>query len=138
MTLIVAPVEGFDSLVSVAEASDYMTKFGHEWGSDLVKQEVALRQATQYIVNRYQVKESYLDPVHSQIKHATCEAAIRAMQGVLFVDVEAQVVTRETVGPITVERSTPKGSVSKSYAVIDALMRGMTDGSTGVVRLVRA
>ena len=133
--LIVAPAEGFDSLVSVAEADDYMTKFGHEWGSDTGKQEIALRVGSQYILNRYRVKAGYLDPVHSQIKHATCEAAIRAFTGSLFEDVAAEFVTRETVGPITVEKA-QTGRTQKRFGVIDALMMGMTTGMNQI-KLVR-
>lgn len=47
--LIVAPLEGFTSLVSLEDASQYMTDFGHAWPADEPRQEIALRQATQYL-----------------------------------------------------------------------------------------
>ena len=136
--LIVAPEEGFDTLVTLAEAQDYMTRFGRDWPADEAKQEVALRVGTQYIVTEYDIRPEFLDPVADRLKHAACEAALRAANGSLFADVDAQAVTEESVGPITTKYAHPVNSGQKRFGVIDALMRGLTKGGAGMVRFERA
>ena len=136
--LIVAPEEGFDTLVTLAEAQGYMTRFGRDWPADEAKQEVALRVGTQYIVTEYDIRPEFLDPVADRLKHAACEAALRAANGSLFADVDAQAVTEESVGPITTKYAHPVNSGQKRFGVIDALMRGLTKGGAGMVRFERA
>ena len=138
MALTVAPAEGFDSLASLTEAASYMAKFGRSWPVTEGEQEIALRNATQYICNFYSVGAQHLDPVAQGIKDACCEAAWRAADGSLFVDVDPQAVTEESVGPITTKYAVPIGGCQKRFGVIDALMRGFTGGLVGQVRLVRA
>ena len=135
--LIVAPEQGFDSLVTLAEAQGYMERMGYDWPAEEAKQEIALRRGTQYIVTMYRVRSEFLDPVAEVIKSATCEAALRAANGSLFADVEAQSVTEETVGPITTKYAEPGNGGQKRFGVIDALMQGVMGGG-GVVKLVRA
>ncbi|MFG5778033.1 DnaT-like ssDNA-binding protein [Comamonas sp. J-3] len=136
--LIVAPEEGFDTLVTLAEAQDYMTRFGRDWPAVETEQEIALRVGTQYIVTEYDIRPEFLDPVADRLKHAACEAALRAANGSLFADVDAQAVTEESVGPITTKYAQPVNSGQKRFGVIDALMRGLTKGGAGMVRFERA
>jgi len=136
--LVVAPEDGYDSLVSLAEAQDYMERMGYHWPADEAKQEIALRRGTQYVVTMYSIRPEFLDPVADTVKHATCEAALRAADGSLFSDVDAQAVTEESVGPITTKYAQPANGGQKRFGVIDALMRGMTTGGVGQVKFVRA
>lgn len=140
MPLIVAPEEGYDSLVSLEDADAYCADMGHAgWtGSDQVK-EAALRRATQYLSTRYSILPEYLDPVHKNVKAACCEAALRALSGSLSADVSAAVVTEKTVGPITVAYDTHvRNGGQTRFTILDDLLRGLTDGMAGAVRLVRA
>jgi hypothetical protein len=139
MALTVAPTEGYDSLVSLANAQAYMTRMGHTWGwegEDAAK-EVNLRQATQYLLSAYTIKPEYLDPVASNVESACCEAALRASTGALFEDVAAQHVESVTVGPISRKMSAPSNGGQKRFAVIDALLRELITGR-GAIRMVRA
>lgn len=136
--LVVAPQDGYESLVSLAEAQDYMERMGYDWPAEVPQQEIALRRGTQYVVTMYGIRPEFLDPVADALKHATCEAALRAADGSLFSDVDAQAVTEESVGPITTKYAQPANGGQKRFGVIDALMRGMTTGGVGQVKLVRA
>lgn len=135
--LVVAPENGYDSLVSLAEAQDYMERMGYDWPAEEAQQEIALRRGTQYVVTMYSIRPEFLNPVADAVKHATCEAALRASDGSLFSDVDAQAVTEESVGPITTKYAQPANSGQKRFGVIDALMRGMTTGGVGQVKFVR-
>ena len=135
--LVVAPEDGYDSLVSLAEAQSYMERMGYDWPAEVSKQEIALRRGTQYVVTMYSIRPEFLNPVADAVKHATCEAALRASDGSLFSDVDAQAVTEESVGPITTKYAQPANSGQKRFGVIDALMRGMTTGGVGQVKFVR-
>jgi len=134
----VAPQDGYDSLVSLAEAQGYMERMGYDWPAEEAKQEIALRRGTQYVVTMYSIRPEFLDPVTDTVKHATCEAALRAADGSLFSDVDAQALTEESVGPITTKYAQPANGGQKRFGVIDALMRGMTTGGVGQVKFVRA
>lgn len=138
MALIVAPADGFDSLVSVAEADAYMAALGHSaWtGTDEAK-EVALRRATQYLLAHYRIRPEYLDPVHSRVEDACCEAALRALAGTLYTDVAAQEATEKTVGPITVKYAASRTGGQVRFALIDDLLRGLVVGA-GMIPVVRA
>lgn len=136
--LVVAPEDGYDSLVSLVEAVSYMERMGYDWPAEVAKQEIALRRGTQYVVTMYSIRPEFLDPVADAVKHATCEAALRASDGSLFSDVDAQAVTEESVGPITTKYAQPANGGQKRFGVIDALMRGMTTGGVGLVKFVRA
>ena len=135
--LVVAPEDGYDSLVSLVEAQSYMERMGYDWPAEVSKQEIALRRGTQYVVTMYSIRPEFLNPVADAVKHATCEAALRASDGSLFSDVDAQAVTEESVGPITTKYAQPANSGQKRFGVIDALMRGMTTGGVGQVKFVR-
>lgn len=137
MSLTVAPAEGFDSLVSLEFAEGYMAKMGHAWAGDEGAREINLRQATQYLLAAYSIRPEYLDPVAQNVAYACCEAALRASKGQLFEDVAAQHVESVTVGPISRKMSAPANGGQKRFAVIDALLRGLTTGG-GAIKLVRA
>lgn len=137
MALIVAPDEGFDSLVSLEDAAQYMADFGHVWTDDATKGEVALRKATQFLLTSYSIKPECLDPVHTSVKAACCEAAARALKGDLVKDTDGRVKTSQTVGPITTTWAEGVQGGKTSYPVIDALLKGLTEGNALGVKLVR-
>lgn len=138
MALTVAPADGFDSLVSLTAATLYMTAMGHSaWtGTDAVK-EVALRRATQYLLAHYRIRPEYLDPVHSRVEDACCEAALRALTGSLYTDVAANETIEKTVGPISVKYAASRTGGQVRFALIDDLLRGLVTG-TGMIPVVRA
>lgn len=137
MPLIAAPIEGYDSLVSLVEAVAYMANYGHTWPADEPVQEVALRRATQYILSNYVIDPRYLDPVAQKVKHACCEAAWRAAKGELFKDSDGRIMTERTVDEITTKWAEGQQGGQMRFAVIDALLRGLTAGGAMNIRLVR-
>ena len=137
MALIVAPAEGYDSLVTLAEAATYMANYGHTWPSEESAQEVALRRATQYILSNYALDPQYLDPVAQKVKDACCEAAWRAAKGELFKDSDGRIMTEQTVDVITTRWAEGQQGGQMRFAVIDALLRGLTTGGAMNIKLVR-
>lgn len=137
MALIVAPADGFDSLVSLAESASYMAAYGHDWPTTEPAQEVALRRATQYILGAYQIDPAHLDPVAQKVKDACCEAAWRAATGDLFKDSDGRLMTEQTVDVITTTWDVSQATAQTRIAVIDALLRGLTAGGAMNIRLVR-
>lgn len=138
MALTVAPTEGYDSLVSVEQANAYwigMADGRWEALGDYEK-EAALRRGTQYVLAR-RVKPENLDPVHTRVKAATCEAAMLAASGELYGVIDAKPVLREQVGAIAVIYGMPSNGGRARFPVIDDLLRGLAMG-TGLVGLVRA
>lgn len=134
MALIVAPEEGFNSLISLEDAAQYMQDFGHDgWptGSDtedIRKAEVALRKATQFLLGRYSIKAENLDPVHVNVQAACCEAAIRSISGDLAADSDGRVVIEDTTDVLTTKYAVGVQNGAMAYPVIDALMKHMTEG----------
>lgn len=137
MALIVAPAEGYDSLVTLAEAVVYMANYGHTWPADELAQEVALRRATQYILSNYALDPQYLDPVAQKVKDACCEAAWRAAKGELFQDSDGRIKIEQTVDDITTRWAEGQQGGQMRFAVIDALLRGLTTGGAMNIKLVR-
>ena len=135
--LIVAPTEGFDSLVSLENAATYMSKFGHAWPATEPAQEVALRRATQYVLSNYDIDPQHLNPVAPKVKDACCEAAWRAAKGELFKDTDGRIMTEQTVDAITTKWAEGAQGGVKRIAVIDALLRGLTVGSSMNIKLIR-
>ena len=135
--LTVAPTEGYDSLVSLEEAAAYMGNYGHAWPAEEAKQEIALRQATQYLLTAYSIAPEHLAPVHDRVKAACCEAAVRASKGQLLNDTDGRVKTESTVGPITTKWAEGVQGGKTAFPVIDNLLRGLTEGSGYSVKLVR-
>ena len=137
--LIVAPTEGYDSLVSLADADAYWQRMGGaEWAAlDDPSREAALRRGTQYVLAR-NIKPQYLDPVHTRVAAATCEAAMLHLTGMLYAtSIDAAAVTSERVGEIAVSYAVPTNGGRARFPVIDDLLRGLIVGG-GVVELVRA
>ena len=137
MALIVAPAEGYDSLVTLVEAAAYAEKFGHAWPTSEPAQEVALRRATQYVLSNYDIDPQYLDPVAQKVKDACCEAAWRAAKGELFKDTDGRIMTEQTVDVITTKWAEGSQGGVKRITVIDALLRGLTVGSSMNIKLIR-
>ena len=137
MALIVAPAEGYDSLVTLAEAAAYAEKFGHAWPAPEPDQEVALRRATQYVLSNYAIDPQYLDPVAPKVKDACCEAAWRAAKGELFKDTDGRIMTEQTVDVITTKWAEGSQGGVKRITVIDALLRGLAVGSSMNIKLIR-
>lgn len=137
MALTIAPAEGYDSLLPVAEAAMYMANYGHTWPADDLTQEVALRRATQYVLSNYSIDLQHLDPVAQKVKDACCEAAWRAAKGELLKDTDGRVVTEKTVDVITTKYAEGNQGGQMRYPVIDALLKGMTIGSGLGLKLVR-
>lgn len=140
MTLIVAPADGYDSIVSLADADTYCAAMGLvAWDGTNTAKEHALRRATQYLLTRYRVKAEFLDPVHTRVAAACCEAAVKAIAGALYADVDAKVVTSETVGPISVSYAANlRNSGQVRFVVLDDLLFGLTDGMMASIKLARA
>lgn len=137
MALIVAPAEGYDSLVTLAEAATYMANYGHALPVEELAQEVALRRATQYILSNYALDPQYLDPIAQKVKDACCEAAWRAAKGELFKDSDGRIMTEQTVDVITTKWAEGQQGGQMRFAVIDALLRGLTTGGAMNIKLVR-
>lgn len=135
--LIVAPAEGFNSLVSLEDAAQYMADFGHAWTDDADKGEVALRKATQFLLTSYSIKPEHMNPVHTNVQAACCEAAVRALKADLAKDTDGRVKVESTVGPITTKWAEGAAGGKPTYPVIDALLKGLTEGNALGVKLVR-
>jgi len=136
--LTVAPAASYDSLVSVEQANAYwigMADGRWEALGDYEK-EAALRRGTQYVLAR-NIKPQYLDPVHTRVAAATCEAAMLHVSGELYGVIDAKPVLREQVGEIAVSYGMPSNGGRARFPVIDDLLRGLAMG-TGMVGLVRA
>lgn len=132
MTFIVAPAEGYNSFVSIADADQYVADMGLTgWPSDQTEKETLLRRATQYIALKYDPLPEYLVPVHRNIKAATVEAAVRAAE--LWTDVDPSAVVAETIGPLSTTYAEPKNGGQKTFPVIDNLMRGFGKRSNSTV-----
>lgn len=135
MTLIIAPADGYDSLISVADADAYVSDMGLSgWPEDESEKERLLRRATQYILAAYAPSSKYLDPVHKNIKASTVEAAVRAQ--VLWSDVPASAVVEKTIGPLTTKYAEPTNRGQIRIGVIDALMQCFAPKASGSVRLL--
>ena len=156
MTLIVVPTASPESYASVATATAYHAKMGNAaWSAATeANQEIALRRATQYLDSKYAFKgEPYeLDqplsfprtgfdwPVRKLVD-ATCELALRALDGPLLVDLDASAVKSEKVGPIEIQYDYTTNSGQTRYALIDDLLRDLVAGGasgSSNVRLVRS
>lgn len=135
--LTVAPEEGFDSLVSLEDAAAYMGNYGHTWPAEEAKQEIALRQATQYLLTAYSIAPDHLAPVHDRVKAACCEAAVRASKGQLLKDTDGRVKTEQTVGPISTKWAEGTQGGKTAFPVIDNLLKGLTEGIAYGIKLVR-
>jgi len=147
-----------DSYVSLVEATAYASAMGLAWtGSDTVK-EAALRRATQYVDRYYRFRgekaeatqalqwprtsaslDGYdldSDVIPRPVKDAVCELASRGLSGALYADVDASVITEETVGPMTLKYDV-RASGQKRFALVDDLLAGLI-ASRSQIAIVRA
>ncbi|WP_426269147.1 DnaT-like ssDNA-binding protein [Dyella kyungheensis] len=151
-------VAGAEAYISVADADAYFAARGNaDWADlDTTAKEAALRKGCDYMEGVYTWKGMratktqtlswprkcvVVDRVHVPsdrvplaIARANAELAVRASAGDLSAD-EGSQVTRETVGPITVEyaqgaRQNPR------YAAVDAMLSSYTLGG-GQIAVVR-
>ena len=162
MALIVAPAAGAESYCSVATADLYHAQRGNAaWAAASVEvKEQKLRQATDYMTARYsdrwrgepvtygqpldwpRVNASYngwlLDSamVPGGVAKACAELALRALAEPLYVDVEAQQVTSERVGPIAVTYAGQNQGQTRYAYVDDMLSRYLREGQ-GMSRAIR-
>lgn len=141
-----------ESYVSVSDADQYHTAFGHvDWSqASTIEKEAALRRATQYLDARYTFKGDPDQPQQPlawprrghpwperRVAAATCELALRALTNPLFNDIAPVGVRQETIGPLTTVYSQGSGDGQIRYAVVDDLLRGLVVGGTSL-RLERA
>lgn len=139
MALIVAPAESFDALVSLDSADAYHAAMGSAgWTGADANKEVAIRRASQYLQARYRIDPGYLSPVHRNIAAACCEAALRALSGALYQDVDARAIKSEKVDVLETVYADPVNGGQTRIAIIDDLLRGLTLGGSWQARLVRA
>lgn len=143
MTIVVEDGTGLanaDSYISLADADAYHAALGNaEWAATSTDgREVALRRATQYLDTRYQFAGEPLTTTQalawprtaatwpvSRLRAATCEAALRALAGPLYVDQADAPVTQETVGPISVSYGAGSNGGQSRLVVIDDMLRGL-------------
>jgi hypothetical protein len=114
-----------ESYASVADATAYHAARGNAaWAAaSLGNQEIALRQATDYLERRYVYRGTrktivqallwprvgvYVDYINltwpvTKLTQATCELALRALSGPLVNDQTAPNVKREKIGPLETE-----------------------------------
>lgn len=144
-----------ESYISVADADSYCSKLGHAaWLAGLAedKKETALRQATSYIDARYPFRGEKLTDDQAlewpragmprpqkRILDATCELAVRALAGPLYVDVSGDpTVIEDTIGPMTTKYAVPPNGGQVRFALVDDMMKPLLRGQSGVIRLGRA
>lgn len=129
-----------ESYVSVADADAYHSAMGNSsWATgDTAAKEAALRRGTQYLDAHYSFAGEPLTETQAlewprvgygwpvvALKAATCELALRARSGALYADEAPAPVTRETVGPITVEYGNSDRGGQTRFAIVDDLLRGL-------------
>jgi hypothetical protein len=129
-------------LLTIAQAALYISEYhgeDHPWLSATpARQATTLRQASQYLATAYCIKPECLDPLHDNVVAACSEAAVRALSGKLYADVKAETVTSTKVGPIEKTYGAVRNGGQTKFAVIDALLKGLTCTPSGMIRLVRA
>ena len=76
-------------------------------------------------------------PVRAVV-NACCELAVRALAGPLMADVEPGSVKREQVGPIATEYFDQGNGGQIRFALVDDMLRAVTAGGRGTVRIERA
>lgn len=147
MTLIVEDGTGLptaESYASVAFADAYHTAFGNTtWTGADSEKEIALRKATQYLDTEYSFVGSKKLPAQAlewprvgysiyriwpevNVQRACCEVALRALAGELREDGPNELITRETIGPLTTHYAF-KDNV-EHYPIVDKLLRELSGG----------
>jgi hypothetical protein len=153
-----------DSYASFEFANSYHTKRGNTaWMAEPAGERVvALRKATTYIDAAYVwrgtrasatqslawprigvCREGFSIPSNAvpiDLQRAVCELALKALSTELMPDVAPDVVTQESVGPVSVSYGQARNGGLTRFSLVDAMLRGLTlaGGAGGSVRLVRA
>ena len=140
-----------ESYVSVADADAYHTKFGNtDWTGTTAVKEVALRIATRYMDANYTfcgVKQylaqalqwprvgyaNYEQFPEPMIVAACCELARRSLAGELLEDTTRELITRETVGPISTHYAFKDGETR--YVLVDRMLRDLVENNGSSVRI---
>ncbi len=166
MSLIVengAGLNNAESYCSVAFADAYQSARGNATWVDLDEEvkEQCLRRATDHIEQQYsesfkgcRVKiaqalswprydaivngftlDSNVVPV--AVANACAEYAARAFTETLSPDLEGQLVTEKTIGPITLRYDTASGQRSKTYQSVQNMLAPYLSGGRGNVKLMR-
>lgn len=145
-----------DSYASVADADAYHAARGNAaWTGDDAAKEAALRKATDYLDRlRYAgtpasatqslawprdgvVLDEYdvaTNSVPARVVKAACELALRALKSELLPDQGGADVTRETVGPVSVEYAPSPSGGRPRYAAVMDLLRPLLVGGARVLR----
>lgn len=123
------------------KATDYMVQtFRARWDGYRKLTTQALDWPREYVEIKDTVLRTtaYVDnaSVPTIVANACAELALKANNGVLLDDQE-QIVTRETIGPLTVEYDKFSGQ-AKRYAAIEAALSVYFKGASSSVGLVRA
>lgn len=160
-------VVGADSFVSVGNADIYLANFGFtEWAPlDTAVKESLLRQAAQYIKQKYQSRwkgsiadasqtlswprvnvwmdnmaEDYeltTGTVPQDVVSAQCELALLAMTGPLFpVDTGEQEVIKQKVDTLEIQYSEGSGSSVPKYTSVDYLLQPYFSTSSSSIGMV--
>lgn len=165
MTIVVENGTGLanaESYLSVADANAYHVRMKNAaWNGEVLALEAALLKATQYIDANYDFggcvltrgqalkfpRDSYtmsdwglVSPYWPvlRLQQACAELALRAHTGTLYTDQPDAAVTRETVGPITVEYASSANGGQVRFSIVDDLLSPYTRSSRNSVRLERA
>jgi len=142
-----------EAYVSVADADAYHAQFGNaNWAAaTLASKESALRRAAQYIDTQYRFRGDPLNdtqalawprstrpwPVRAVIS-ASCELALPALDGPLYLDQAGPAIVSETVGPISTTYAVDRRGGQPRYAAADALLESLTGGGRLSMRIERA
>jgi hypothetical protein len=145
-----------ESYVSVADATDYFTRFGNPaWSGEVPDLEAALRRATQYIDAEYRFKGCKLNDTQAlqwprdgqtmacfglswpvpQLQQACAELAVRSLSGSLYTDQSDAAVKSESIGPISVTYASSSNSGQTRYVIADDLLAAFTMSGRNSVRI---
>ena len=138
--LTLYPAECYDALVSLADADAYWRRMGADdvWEACQAKErEVAIRRGSAYVLTM-NVLPAYLEPVHTNVAAAVCEAAMLHIKGELYATIAASAVLSERVGDIETTYAAPANGGRPRFTVISDLLRGKTAGGLSRIDVVRA
>lgn len=153
-----------ESYASVAQADAYHAAMGAaSWAAATEgEREIALRKATAYVEAGYAWRgervsstqalawprvgacrdgiELPSDEIPVQLRRAVFELALKSLTSELMPDVAPEVVTAESVGPISTSYGAARNGGLTRFSLVDAMLRGLvlSGGASGSVRVARA
>lgn len=153
-----------ESYASLAEADAYHEAMGSaSWpAATAPEREIALRKATAYVEAGYTWRGVRTtsrqalswprgdvcvdgvavpsDQVPVRLKRAVFELALKALTSDLMPDVAPEVVTAESVGPVSTSYGAARNGGLTRFSLVDAMLRDLvlSGGAGGSVRVVRA